>query len=68
MYQTSRGDPNFVLAELKGKIYLILLFWATYMHVHCVKIEFRQGPIYVVSSHFSRPPNRYKSSTSTKPS
>ena len=31
-------------------------------------IEFRQGPIYVVNSHFLRPPNRHKSSNSTKSS
>ena len=36
-------------------------------HVQCVTIEFRQGSIYVVNSHFSRPPNRHKSSNSTKP-
>ena len=35
--------------------------------VQCVTIEFRQGSIYVVNSHFSRPPNRHKSSNSTKP-
>ena len=28
------------------------------LHLQCVTIEFRQGPIYVVNSHFSRPPNR----------
>ena len=38
------------------------------MELQCVTIEFRQGPIYVVNSHFSRPPNRHKSSTLTKPS
>ena len=32
--------------------------------VQCVTIEFRQGPIYVVNSQLSRPPTRYKSSTS----
>ena len=35
--------------------------------IQCVTIEFRQGPIYVVNSHFSRPPNRHKSRNSTKP-
>ena len=35
--------------------------------LQCVTIEFRQGSIYVVNSHFSRPPNRHKSSNSTKP-
>ena len=37
------------------------------MKVQCVTIEFRQGPICVVNYHFSRPPNRHKSSNSTKP-
>ena len=36
-------------------------------NLQCVTIEFRQGSIYVVNSHFSRPPNRHKSSNSTKP-
>ena len=36
-------------------------------YIQSVTIEFRQGSIYVVNSHFSRPPNRHKSSNSTKP-
>ena len=44
-------------------------FWTqiSWELIQCVTIEFRQGPIYVVNSHFSRPPNRHKSSNSTKP-
>ena len=51
------------------KVPLVLFFLPSALRTFTVRnIEFWQGPIYVVNSHFSRPANRYKSSTSTKPS
>ena len=59
--------------KFKNRIFASIAILRTFEYlsndknIQCVTIEFRQGSIYVVNSHFSRPPNRHKSSNSTKP-
>ena len=61
------NDMSYICVMLQCFITLLAPNAMLVQHLQCVTIEFRQGSIYIVNSHFSRPPNRHKSCNSTKP-